>query len=592
MRPACGSPTRIRCSRPSPRRTPPRWRPAICWAIPASSATRSTPAFPVPGAGDSLTPFLESDPVLGEVDAHFAGNYLNEETILRAARAKGLSTASIGKLGPALIFDHTERTGQQTILVDDSTGRPGGIPLSDELQAASRRGRPAGPGARRAAPTARPGPRPTPGTLVANVEQQAYFADVATKAVLPLFKARGQAVRAGVLVARSGRHAAQPGRQPGAAGAGHQRSDRLRRDPQRRRRTWPRCSPRCSEQGLTRHTDVILTSDHGFSTISKESATSFAATQSLQGRAGGPAAAGLRRHRPRARARPAACSIPTRRAPRSRPDAFPSRANGLIGTDPAKPDVVVAANGGSDLVYLPSGDKALARRWSRLCRGQDYVSGLFVDDALGPIPGTLPLSAIALDGTARDADAGDRGQLPQLLDRLRRSDDLRRRGRRYGAAAGPGHARQLLARRYPQHHGRRSGRASGRASTSPAPASNADLGKTIARLLGLTIPDKGKLVGRVLTEAMPNGAHAEPSRRRCCARSPTPPATSRCCVSDRRPDPLLRCRRLSRPHARPRRSGPLGRGGGALSVAPPASASVVRPDRVATAEEAIPRPAS
>jgi hypothetical protein len=90
--------------------------------------------YPVPGAGDSLTPFLESDPVLGDVDEHFSGDYLNEETILRAAREAGLSTATIGKLGPSLIFDHTERTGQHTIVVDDMTGKSGGIPLSDEMK--------------------------------------------------------------------------------------------------------------------------------------------------------------------------------------------------------------------------------------------------------------------------------------------------------------------------------------------------------------------------------------------------------------------------------------------------------------------------
>src|SRR5262249_24211199 len=90
--------------------------------------------FQVPGAGDSLTPFLESDPVLGDVDEHFSGDYLNEETILRAARGAGYSTASIGKVGPVLIFDHAERTGQKTFVVDDMTGRPGGVPLSDELK--------------------------------------------------------------------------------------------------------------------------------------------------------------------------------------------------------------------------------------------------------------------------------------------------------------------------------------------------------------------------------------------------------------------------------------------------------------------------
>src|SRR5580692_12002586 len=56
--------------------------------------------FPVPGAGESLTPFLESDPVLGDVDEHFEGDYLDEVTILKAARAEGFSTATVGKLGP------------------------------------------------------------------------------------------------------------------------------------------------------------------------------------------------------------------------------------------------------------------------------------------------------------------------------------------------------------------------------------------------------------------------------------------------------------------------------------------------------------
>jgi hypothetical protein len=40
----------------------------------------------------------------------------------------------------------------------------------------------------------------------------------------------------------------------------------------------------------------------------------------------------------------------------------------------------------------------------------------------------------------------------------------------------------------------------------PSPASNADIGRTIARLLQLKIPAKGKLIGRELTEAMANGA--------------------------------------------------------------------------------------
>ena len=65
--------------------------------------------YPVPAANNSITPFLEYDQVLGDIDARF-GDYLDEETLLAAARSQGFSTAAIGKLGPALIFDHTDRT--------------------------------------------------------------------------------------------------------------------------------------------------------------------------------------------------------------------------------------------------------------------------------------------------------------------------------------------------------------------------------------------------------------------------------------------------------------------------------------------------
>src|SRR5271165_4953479 len=61
-------------------------------------------------AGGTVTPFIENDAVLGDLDAHFAGNYLDELTLLQAARPR-VSTAAIGKLGPTLIFDHTDRSG-------------------------------------------------------------------------------------------------------------------------------------------------------------------------------------------------------------------------------------------------------------------------------------------------------------------------------------------------------------------------------------------------------------------------------------------------------------------------------------------------
>src|ERR1700704_5859006 len=91
--------------------------------------------YPVGPADGTVVPFLENDAVLGDVDEHFGGNYLNEETILKLARDKGFSTAAIGKVGPTLVFDHTERAnaaGLHSVVIDDATGGKTGVPLSDE----------------------------------------------------------------------------------------------------------------------------------------------------------------------------------------------------------------------------------------------------------------------------------------------------------------------------------------------------------------------------------------------------------------------------------------------------------------------------
>src|SRR6201746_2201941 len=65
--------------------------------------------YPLEAVGDTVVPFLENDAVLGSVDEHFGGDYLNEETVLKLARAQGYSTAALGKPSPTLIFHHTDR---------------------------------------------------------------------------------------------------------------------------------------------------------------------------------------------------------------------------------------------------------------------------------------------------------------------------------------------------------------------------------------------------------------------------------------------------------------------------------------------------
>src|SRR5262249_7189619 len=103
--------------------------------------------------------------------------------------------AAIGKLGPTLMFDHTERTGEATITVDDSTGSKQGIPLSQEMQEALKAaGLPLVAPSRKdtAGDNSSAGHVEKPGTLVPNVVQQKYFSDVAAKVVLPMFKTRSK----------------------------------------------------------------------------------------------------------------------------------------------------------------------------------------------------------------------------------------------------------------------------------------------------------------------------------------------------------------------------------------------------------------
>src|SRR5580692_12255861 len=65
---------------------------------------------PIESADGSVTPTVNNSRVRGELDRHFGGDYLNEETVLQAARTRGFSTAAIGKGEAASLFDHTEQT--------------------------------------------------------------------------------------------------------------------------------------------------------------------------------------------------------------------------------------------------------------------------------------------------------------------------------------------------------------------------------------------------------------------------------------------------------------------------------------------------
>ena len=460
--------------------------------------------FAVPGAGKTLTPFLESDPVLGDVDEHFSGDYLDEATILKLARGKGYSTAAIGKVGPTLIFDHTERTGTRTIIIDDATGGPKGIPLSAEMiERLKAAGLPPAPPPRGANGNYF-------GTQVANVVQQDYFAAVTTHAILPLFRERD---RPFVLVFWSrdpdgtqhyqgdSLNALVPGiNGPTSLAAVRNADDDL-----------ARIRSSLGDLGLLEATDIIVVADHGFSTISKQSQTSATVKTRYAGTPQGRLPCGFL----------ALDLAQTLSLPLIDPDdnykpiAEGERSkfcNGLIGGDKDKPKVVVAANGGSDLIYLPDGDADMARRVVDALLAEDYVSGIFVDTKLGKFPGTLTLDDIALEGSAvtpHPAIAVSFRSFDTVCGEPVRctvevADTLLQEGQGMHGSFSRADTWNFMAMQGPDFKSH---------FVDPAPASNADVGRTIAQLMQLDVSDKGKLVGRVLAEAMPNGVVPEVTTR-------------------------------------------------------------------------------
>jgi hypothetical protein len=184
---------------------------------------------------------------------------------------------------------------------------------------------------------------------------------------------------------------------------------------------------------------------------------------------------------------------------------------------------VVAANGGSDLIYIPDGDKAVAGQIVDALLTQDYISGIFVDSKLGKFPGTLTLDDIALEGAAItphpsiaisfrsfDTVCGEPVRCTVEV-----ADTVLQQGQGMHGSFSRADTWNFQAMQGPDF---KSG------FIDPAPTSNADIGRTIAQLLHLDVADKGSLVGRVIAEALPNGA--------------APEVTSRVVVSDPAPNGL------------------------------------------------------
>ena len=419
-----------------------------------------------------------------DADAHFGGDYLNEDTLLKMARQQGYSTAAIGKLGPTFIFDHTDSVGTpgtHSIVIDDATGGKNGLPLSDEMKdALARLNLPLETPSR--GENGKSGDAKTPGTTTANISNRSIWSTSPPEIILPMFKERNKPF---VLVFWS--------RDPD--GSQHNNGDSLNSttpgsmDPRR----WPASGMRITtllNSGRARSawaittTNIVISSDHGFSTISKESKTSSAAQRSYEDTPKdflpmGFVALDL------AKALDLPLFDPNDKKAAVAEGTHPKAGNGLLGQDPANPDLVVATNGGSDLIYLPKKDKDLAARAVLALLEQDYVSGIFVEDDLGRLPGTLPLSLLRLRGKAVTPH-------PDIVVNFRSwssgceqptncsvevADTVLRQGQGMHGSFSRGDTLNFTAAIGPDF---KSG------YVDPLPVSNADVGATAARILGLT----------------------------------------------------------------------------------------------------------
>ena len=266
--------------------------------------------YPIAPLDGSQTPFVESDTVLSDIDTHFGGNFLDEQTLLAVARKQGYDTATVGKVGPTLIQDASLGNringvvpAPSTIVIDDATGKKGGIPLNPAISAAMTAANLAlvAPDRSNGAPAMDPqnngyaGSNESAGTLAPNRVQQQYFVDVLTKAILPSFLKDGKPF---VVVYWS--------RDPD--GTQHNNGDSLNQLKPGINGPTSKAAVRNADNnlkqivdflqsapGLADDTDLFVTSDHGFSTISKhavestdgQSTNSYAATltyRDLKGR--------------------------------------------------------------------------------------------------------------------------------------------------------------------------------------------------------------------------------------------------------------------------------------------------------------------
>ncbi|MBS0384321.1 MAG: alkaline phosphatase family protein, partial [Proteobacteria bacterium] len=393
----------------------------------------------------------------------------------------------MGKSGPTGVQVRGVVNGA-AIVIDEDLGDAGAVgpQLSPELSAAFA--------------AARIDPRP-PSRALPNRTQQDWFSAVATRVVLPLLQRSGKPFlllywSADPDSSEHAQHDSPNALTPGINGptshaAVTNASGNL---------GVLRAALRAYHLAST--TDVVMIADHGFSTTSKQSSTSYAAHLSYANVPAGQLPGGFLAidlaHALNLNlysASGAAISL-------SAPQVTLHGSHGVLGASVDTPQVIVGAGGGSDLVYLLGADRrTLAQRIAAFLTSQDYTGAIFTADSLGPIPGALPLSAINLTGAAQTPQpdivisfrTGDTGCASRDMCGVEVADTSLPQGSGYHGGFGRADTRNFMAAVGPDF---RSG------FIDATPVSNADIAPTIAHILGFELSSIGHLRGRVITEAL------------------------------------------------------------------------------------------
>ncbi len=464
---------------------------------------------------------MEDDAVLQQTNDRFGPNYLTETSLLKAARQQGYVTAAIGKEGPVAIQDIEAVRGKApTIIIDDATGwdklnPPDTIPLAPEIKDAIKA---AGleTQARDRGLNQSPGAYNLAGVQVANIYQQTWFVDVTTKVVLPRFVKSGQPF-ALVYWSRDpdgtqhnqgdSLNALNPGiNGPTSLAAVRNASDNLQA-----------LIDTLKALGVYDNTDIFVTADHGFSTISRQSKTSYAATLAYpddtvkgflpQGFVAIDLAHALKLP-----------LLDAYGAPIDYTHHFHPGSVAMLGKDPKNPDIIFIVGGGSDMLYLdPTKAKDLAPKIVAVLAKEDYTGALFNDESLGAIPGALAMKDVRLSGTAKTPKPGiyisfadhttpacmKKWKNAELCSALVADGNLQQGQGNHGALT-RANTHNFMAAIGPDFKA---------GFKDPSPVSNADIAPTLIHATGLTPPAPvGNLRGRVIGEALSGGPADVPSQ--------------------------------------------------------------------------------